>query len=89
MTFSLSITLIFLAYAIIWIQIPGMLFEEILFPRRLKISTRLLAAFFIGFIYMAVLYFIESLLNINGIIMVAGPITSIIAIFVYIKPNYY
>lgn len=85
MTFSLSITLIFLAYAIIWIQIPGMLFEEILFPRRLKISTRLLAAFFIGFIYMAVLYFIESLLKINGIIMVAGPITSIIAIFVYIK----
>ncbi|WP_028241894.1 hypothetical protein [Pseudobutyrivibrio ruminis] len=85
MTFSLSITLIFVAYALIWIQIPGMLFEEMLLPRRLRISTRLLAAFFIGFIYMATLYFIESLLKINGIIMVAGPITSILAVFVYIK----
>ena len=92
MTFSLSITLIFFAFVAIWIQIPGMLFEEILLPRRLKLSTRLLASFFIGFIYMATLYFVESLVKLNGLIMVAGPITTIVAIIVYIKkgrPSFY
>ncbi|MBO6283739.1 MAG: hypothetical protein J6M63_07405 [Pseudobutyrivibrio sp.] len=92
MTSSLSITLIFFAFVAIWIQIPGMLFEEILLPRRLKLSTRLLASFFIGFIYMATLYFVESLVKLNGLIMVAGPITTIVAIIVYIKkgrPSFY
>ena len=92
MTFSLSITLIFFAFVAIWIQIPGMLFEEILLPRRLKLSTRLLASFFIGFIYMAALYFVESLVKLNGLIMVAGPTTTIVAIIVYIKkgrPSFY
>ena len=79
MTFSLSITLIFWAFIAIWIQIPGMLFEELLLPRRLKLATRLLAAFFIGFIYMATLYFVESMFKLTGLIMLAGPITSVIS----------
>lgn len=92
MTFSLSITLIFWAFIAIWIQIPGMLFQELLLPRRLKLATRLLAAFFIGFIYTATLYFIESMFKLNGLIMLAGPITSVVAIIVYIKkgrPSFY
>ena len=92
MTFSLSITLIFWAFIAIWIQIPGMLFEELLLPRRLKLATRLLAAFFIGFIYTATLYFVESMFKLNGLIMLAGPITSVVAIIVYIKkgrPSFY
>ena len=57
MTFSLPITLIFFIYWVVWIQVPGMMFESLLLPRRLKFSTRLLAGFFIGFIYLATLYF--------------------------------
>ena len=71
MIFSFSITFIFLLYIVFWIQIPGMLFENILLPRRLKISTRLLASFFIGFMYLALLYLVESLTGIDNIIMVA------------------
>ena len=61
MTFNLGITLIFILFLILWIQIPGMLFEAILLPRRLSFSIRFLAAFFIGFIYSATVYFIESI----------------------------
>ncbi|SFH94690.1 hypothetical protein SAMN04487830_1146 [Pseudobutyrivibrio sp. OR37] len=92
MTFSLSITLIFWAYIAVWIQIPGMLIGNFLFPRRLKLSTRILAGFFIGFLYLATLYFLESMSKLNGLIMVAGPITTIIAIIVYLKkgkPSFY
>ncbi len=85
MTFSLGITLIFLIYTVFWIQIPGMLFESILLPRRFKMATRLLSAFFLGFIYNAILYYVESMIGINGLIMLAGPITSIIAIITYYK----
>ncbi len=85
MTFSISTTLIFLAYCIVWIQLPGMLFCDILLPRRLKFSTRLLAGFFIGFVYMAALYFIESLAGLNGLIMLAGPLTSTAGLIYFIK----
>ena len=85
MTFSLGITLIFLIYTVFWIQIPGMLFESILLPRRFKMATRLLSAFFMGFIFNAILYYFESLIGIHGLIAVAGPIASIIAILVYVK----
>ena len=61
MTFSLPITLIFILYSAVWIQLPGMLFGSLLLPRKLKFSTRLLAGFFIGFVYLAAIYFIESL----------------------------
>lgn len=85
MIFSIGITLVFLLYCIFWIQIPGMLISSKLMQRRFKFSTRLLAGFFIGFMYMAALYWIESLTGINGIIMFAGPVTSAFAIFVYFK----
>ncbi|SCZ79767.1 hypothetical protein [Pseudobutyrivibrio xylanivorans] len=85
MTFSLGITFVFLLYSIFWIEIPGMLFSTMLLQRRFKFSTRLLAGFFIGFIYMAALYLIESLTGLTGIIMFAGPITSAIGIFCYFK----
>ncbi|MBQ7148605.1 MAG: hypothetical protein IJR96_07615 [Pseudobutyrivibrio sp.] len=85
MTFSITITLLFLLYSIFWLQVPGMLFCDILLPRRLKFSSRLLAGYFIGFMYMAALYYMESLLKVPGIIMVAGPVTSIIAIIYYFK----
>ena len=85
MIFSFSITFIFLLYIVFWIQIPGMLFENILLPRRLKISTRLLASFFIGFMYLALLYLVESLTGIDNIIMVAGPVTSVVAILWHIR----
>ncbi|WP_028234647.1 hypothetical protein [Pseudobutyrivibrio sp. MD2005] len=85
MIFSFAITLIFLIFVVFWIQIPGMLFESILLPRRLKFSTRLLAAFFIGFMYLATLYYIESLTGIKNIILVAGPVASVVGIMAYIK----
>ncbi|SDH57134.1 hypothetical protein SAMN05421493_10217 [Pseudobutyrivibrio sp. 49] len=85
MTFSLPITFIFLLYCVFWIQIPGMLLCTKLLQRRFKFSTRLLASFFIGFIYLAILYLIESLTGIKGIIMFAGPVTSAFGIFVYFK----
>ena len=85
MTFSISTTLIFLAYCIVWIQLPGMFFCDILLPRRFKFSTRLLAGFFIGFVYMAALYFIESLAGLNGLIMLAGPLTSTAGLIYFIK----
>lgn len=85
MTFSISITLIFLAYCIFWIQLPGMLFCGILLPHRLKFSTRLLTGFFIGFVYMAAFYFIESALGIKGLIMLAGPCTSVAGLIYYFK----
>ncbi len=85
MTFSFSITIIFWLFLIFWIQIPGMLFGELLLPRRLNIQTRLLAGFFIGFIYLATVYLIESITGINGLIMVAGPIASLISIYRYFK----
>ena len=87
MTFSLPITLIFFIYWVVWIQVPGMMFESLLLPRRLKFSTRLLAGFFIGFIYLATLYYIESLLGLHGIIMLAGPITSLVAVCLYQMKN--
>jgi hypothetical protein len=85
MTFSLPITLIFILYSAVWIQLPGMLFGSLLLPRKLKFSTRLLAGFFIGFVYMATLYYLESLLGINGIIMFAGPITTAVSAIYYFK----
>ncbi len=85
MIFSFGITFIFLVYIIFWIQIPGMLIEGMLLPRRLKFSTRFLAAFFIGFLYLATLYFIESLIGVQHIIMIAPPVTSLIAVLVYLK----
>lgn len=85
MTFSITISFIFLMYFIFWLQIPGMLLTSLLLPRRLKFSTRLLAGFFMGFMYMAALYYLESLIGVNGIIMVAGPVTSLIAIIMYFK----
>ena len=92
MTFSLAITFIFLIYIVFWIQIPGMMLEALLLPRRFRLASRLLSGFFIGFIYMVVLYYLESLLGINGIIMIAGPVTSLIGIFIFIKkgkPSFY
>ncbi len=85
MTFSITTTLIFFMFCVFWIQIPGMLFCDYLLPRRLKFSTRLLAGFFIGFFYISFLYYIESLLKLNGLIAMAGPITSAIAVIVYFK----
>ena len=85
MTFSISTTLIFLAYCIFWIQLPGMLFCDILLPRRLKFSTRLLAGFFIGFVFLAALYFIESLTGIKNIIMLEGPLVSVASLIYFIK----
>ena len=85
MTFSFSITAIFWLYVIFWIQIPGMLLEATLLPRRFKLSTRLLSGFFLGFICLATLYFIESLTGVQGIIIVSGPVLSIIAVIYYLK----
>ena len=85
MTFSFGITVIFLLYCIFWIQLPGMFLGSKLLQRRFKFSTRLLAGFFIGFIYMAALYYIESITGIKGIILVAGPVTSAAGIFCYLK----
>ena len=92
MTFNLGITLIFILFLILWIQIPGMLFEAILLPRRLSFSIRFLAAFFIGFIYSATVYFIESITGVAGLLMLAGPIASAVAVAVYLKkkrPSFY
>ena len=88
MTFSFGITILFLIYILFWIQVPGMLFQELLLPHRLKLSTRLLAAFFLGFIYMATLYLIESLTGLTGIIAAAGPVTSIFAFYLYFKGDH-
>ncbi len=85
MTFSISITLIFILYFIVWLQVPGMFFCELLLPRRLKFSTRLLAGFFIGFMYLASLYYVESLAGCKGLITLAGPATSFIAAVYYIR----
>lgn len=85
MTFSFTITILFWLYILFWIQIPGMFFEAILLPRRLRVSTRLLASFFLGFIILATLYFIESITGLRGMITVAGPVFSGIAIFKYFK----
>ncbi len=88
MTFSFGITILFIIYILFWIQVPGMLFQELLLPHRLKLSTRLLAAFFIGFIYMAALYLIESLTGLTGIIAIAGPVTSIFTFYLYFKGDH-
>ena len=85
MTFSIGITLIFLLYSLIWIQLPGMLFEELLLPRRLKVSTRLLAAYFLGVAYMALVYYIQSLLGISFFLIVAGPIATAQFVFRYFR----
>ena len=85
MTFSILITLIFLLYGMVWIQIPGMLISKVLLAGRLKFSTRLLAGFFMGFLYMATWYYVESLTGLQGLIMVMGPLTSAIALFLYFK----
>ena len=85
MTFSIWITLIFLIYCVVWLQLPGMLWSSLLLPHRLRFSSRLMAGFFMGVVYMAILYYIESMTGLTGIIMVAGPLTSVIALIVYLK----
>ncbi len=85
MTFSFAITVIFWLYVIFWIQVPGMLLVDFLLPRRLKAYTRLLSGFFLGFICLATIYFIESIIGINGLIAVAGPVLSVIAFIRYFK----
>ncbi len=85
MTFSIGITFLFFIYLIVWILIPGLLFEHLLLPRRLKMPTRILSGFFIGFIFMATVYFIQSLLQLAGLVTVIGPVITVIAIMLYFK----
>ena len=82
---NIGIFLIFLIYLIAWIFVPGMLIQESLLPRRLRFSTRMLASFFMGFFLMAVLYYIESAIGIHGVIMVAGPVFTVVWIIKWIK----
>lgn len=79
------IAIAFIAYLIFWIQIPGMLIESYLLPARLKWSTKLGAGFYMGFTVLAIIYYVESLLKLKYVISVAGPLLSIIAIYLYIK----
>ncbi len=85
MTFSITTTLIFFMFCIFWIQIPGLLICKYLMPRRFKFSTRLLASFFVGFFVISLLYYFESLFKVKGLIAVAGPVLSVLAILVYLK----
>ncbi len=85
MTFSFGITLIFLIYSIVWIQFPGMLFSNFLLPRRLKVSTRLLAGYFLGVAYLALVYYIQSILGVGLLITIAGPLATIMYLRMYIK----
>ena len=85
MIFSITTTALFFVFCIFWLEIPGMLFCHILLPRRLKFSSRLLAGFFMGFMVMAALYYLESLTGVKNILLAAGPIISLIAVSVYAK----
>lgn len=85
MTFSIGITLVFFLYSLVWIQLPGMLISDFLLPRRLKVSTRLLSSYFIGFIGLATVYYIQSLLSCDYLIALAGPLFTLLFVISYFR----
>ena len=85
MIFSFTVTIIFLLYLIFWIQIPGMLLEHFLLPARIKRSSKLLAGFFIGFIFLATIYLIESFTGVDGLITITGPLFSAIGFITHLN----
>lgn len=82
---NIGITFVFFIYSLIWLQLPGMLFVQLLLPRRLKVATRLLASYFLGFMYLALVYYIQSLVGCSWLITVAGPVATANFLFIYWK----
>ena len=82
---NIGITFVFFIYSLIWIQLPGMLFTQLLLPRRLKVATRLLASYFLGFMYLAIVFYIQTWFGCSWLITVAGPVATANFLFVYWK----
>ncbi len=69
-----------------------MFFTDVLLPKKLKAATRLLASFFLGFVVLAFVYYLQSFMGMDYFITAFGPLVSLIAIVKWVRngrPNFF
>lgn len=84
MGFSLKIWIIFLTFNIIWFEIPGLYISKRLIEKKMNWAKRLLLGYFLGFMVMTILYFVESMVKVP-IILVAGPVLFVFGLVYWIR----